>query len=35
MTSGLLRQYTMGFNFSIAVWVGYIALFGIVVETAS
>src|SRR5260370_30595570 len=23
----------MGFNFSVAVWVGYIALFGIAVET--
>jgi len=33
MTGGLLQQYTMGFNFSVAVWVGYIALFGIAVET--
>jgi copper/silver efflux system protein len=33
MTGGLLLQYMMGFNFSIAVWVGYIALFGIAVET--
>jgi copper/silver efflux system protein len=33
MTGGLLLQYTMGFNFSVAVWVGYIALFGIAVET--
>jgi len=32
MTGGLL-QYTMGFNFSVDVWVGYIALFGIAVET--
>jgi Cu(I)/Ag(I) efflux system membrane protein CusA/SilA len=23
----------MGYNFSVAVWVGYIALFGIAVET--
>jgi Cu(I)/Ag(I) efflux system membrane protein CusA/SilA len=33
MTGGLLLQYIMGFNFSVAVWVGYIALFGIAVET--
>jgi Cu(I)/Ag(I) efflux system membrane protein CusA/SilA len=33
MTGGLLLQYWMGFNFSVAVWVGYIALFGIAVET--
>jgi copper/silver efflux system protein len=33
MTGGLVLQYLMGFNFSVAVWVGYIALFGIAVET--
>ncbi len=33
MTGGLIAQYLMGFNFSVAVWVGYIALFGIAVET--
>ncbi len=33
MTGGLVVQYLMGFNFSVAVWVGYIALFGIAVET--
>ena len=33
MTGGLLLQYLMGFNFSVTVWVGYIALFGIAVET--
>jgi copper/silver efflux system protein len=33
MTGGLLLQYLKGFNFSVAVWVGYIALFGIAVET--
>jgi Cu(I)/Ag(I) efflux system membrane protein CusA/SilA len=33
MTGGLLLQYLMGFNFSVAVWIGYIALFGIAVET--
>jgi Cu(I)/Ag(I) efflux system membrane protein CusA/SilA len=29
----LLLQYLLGYNFSVAVWVGYIALFGIAVET--
>src|SRR5213079_1910356 len=33
MTGGLLLQWLMGYNFSVAVWVGYIALFGIAVET--
>jgi len=33
MTGGLVLQYLMGFNFSVAVWIGYIALFGIAVET--
>ena len=33
MSGGLLLQWMMGFNFSVAVWVGYIALFGIAVET--
>jgi Cu(I)/Ag(I) efflux system membrane protein CusA/SilA len=33
MTGGLLLQYMMAVNFSVAVWVGYIALFGIAVET--
>jgi len=33
MTGGLILQYWLGFNFSVAVWVGYIALFGIAVET--
>jgi len=33
MTGGVILQYLMGFNFSVAVWVGYIALFGIAVET--
>jgi copper/silver efflux system protein len=28
-----LLQYLLGYNFSVAVWVGYIALFGIAVET--
>jgi len=33
ITGGLLLQYLMGFNFSVAVAVGYISLFGIAVET--
>src|SRR5215469_3028076 len=34
LTGGLLLQYLIGFNFSVAVAVGYIALFGIAVETS-
>jgi copper/silver efflux system protein len=33
MTGGLVLQWMLGYNFSVAVWVGYIALFGIAVET--
>jgi Cu(I)/Ag(I) efflux system membrane protein CusA/SilA len=33
MTGGLILQWFLGYNFSVAVWVGYIALFGIAVET--
>jgi copper/silver efflux system protein len=33
LTGGLILQRILHFNFSVAVWVGYIALFGIVVET--
>jgi Cu(I)/Ag(I) efflux system membrane protein CusA/SilA len=33
MTGGLMLQWYLGYNFSVAVWVGYIALFGIAVET--
>lgn len=32
MSGGLVLQYLLGFNFSVAVWVGYIALFGIAVR---
>jgi len=32
-SGGLLLQWYLGYNFSVAVWVGYIALFGIAVET--
>jgi Cu(I)/Ag(I) efflux system membrane protein CusA/SilA len=33
LTGGLILQKLLGYNFSVAVWVGYIALFGIAVET--
>jgi Cu(I)/Ag(I) efflux system membrane protein CusA/SilA len=33
ITGGLILQWLLGYNFSMAVWVGYIALFGIAVET--
>ncbi|MDP1570633.1 MAG: CusA/CzcA family heavy metal efflux RND transporter [Vicinamibacterales bacterium] len=33
MTGGVLMQWWLGYNFSVAVWVGYIALYGIAVQT--
>jgi Cu(I)/Ag(I) efflux system membrane protein CusA/SilA len=33
LSGGLLLQYLLGYEFSVAVWVGYIALFGVAVET--
>jgi len=33
MTGGLILQYWFDCNFSVAVWVGYIALFGSAIET--
>src|SRR5438132_13954887 len=33
MSGGLILQWLLGSNFSVAVWVGYLALFGIAVET--
>jgi len=33
MSGGLILQWMLGYYFSVAVWVGYIALFGIAVET--
>ena len=33
LSGGLLLQWILHYNFSVAVWVGYIALFGIAVET--
>jgi len=33
MTGGVIFQWWLGYNFSVAVWVGYIALYGIAVQT--
>jgi len=33
LTGGFLLQYILGYNFSVAVWVGYIALFGTAIQT--
>ncbi|MDP2643601.1 MAG: CusA/CzcA family heavy metal efflux RND transporter [Desulfobacterales bacterium] len=33
MAGGILLQYILGYNFSVAVWVGYIGLYGLAVET--
>jgi copper/silver efflux system protein len=33
LSGGIFLQYLMGYNFSVAVWVGYIALFGTAVQT--
>ncbi len=33
LTGGVLLQAALGFNFSVAVWVGYIALFGTAIQT--
>jgi Cu(I)/Ag(I) efflux system membrane protein CusA/SilA len=33
LTGGVLLQAWLGFNFSVAVWVGYIALFGTAIQT--
>ncbi len=34
LSGGALLQWAMGFPFSVAVWVGYIALFGTAIQTA-
>jgi Cu(I)/Ag(I) efflux system membrane protein CusA/SilA len=34
LIGGIILQKLLGYNFSVAVWVGYIALAGVVVETA-
>lgn len=33
LTGGVILQWLLGYNFSVAVWVGYIALFGVAIET--
>jgi copper/silver efflux system protein len=33
LSGGVFLQYWLGYNFSVAVWVGYIALFGIAIQT--
>lgn len=33
LSGGVFLQYLLGFNFSVAVWVGYIALFGTAIQT--
>ena len=33
LVGGVLLQSMLGYNYSVAVWVGYIALFGVAVET--
>jgi Cu(I)/Ag(I) efflux system membrane protein CusA/SilA len=34
LSGGLFLQYALGWHFSVAVWVGYIALFGTAIQTA-
>jgi Cu(I)/Ag(I) efflux system membrane protein CusA/SilA len=33
LTGGMILQFIVGYNFSVAVWVGYIALFGMATST--
>jgi Cu(I)/Ag(I) efflux system membrane protein CusA/SilA len=33
MTGGVILQWLLHYNFSVAVWVGYIALYGVAVQT--
>jgi Cu(I)/Ag(I) efflux system membrane protein CusA/SilA len=33
MTGGVILQWLLGYHFSVAVWVGYIALYGVAVQT--
>ena len=33
IAGGIIFQYLLGFNFSVAVWVGYISCFGMATET--
>ncbi len=34
LTGGVFLQYLLGYHFSVAAWVGYIALFGTPIQTA-
>ncbi len=33
MTGGIVAQWWLDYNFSVAVWIGYIALYGVAVQT--
>jgi Cu(I)/Ag(I) efflux system membrane protein CusA/SilA len=33
LTGGVFLQWLLGYNFSVAVWIGYIALFGTAIQT--
>ena len=33
LSGSVFLQYVLGYNFSVAVWIGYIALFGIAIQT--
>src|SRR5207245_11380745 len=33
MTGGVILQWLLGYNFSVAVWVGYISLYGVAGRT--
>ena len=33
MTGGVLLQWALGYNFSVAVWIGYITLYGVATQT--
>ena len=33
MTGGVMLQWLLDYNFSVAVWIGYIALYGVAVQT--
>jgi Cu(I)/Ag(I) efflux system membrane protein CusA/SilA len=33
MTGGVVLQWWLGYSFSVAVWIGYIALYGVAVQT--
>ena len=33
MTGGIVLQWLLGYNFPVAAWVGYVALYGVAVQT--